>query len=109
MTSIAVNCNDPEVVRSVEAATATNTRRAYRNDLEHFHAYIPYGQEIKTVGKASIVISQSGLTARRPLRFLVAINGALCGSAGKWGETHGVGRYHGLNDRDRGSGAAATE
>src|SRR5476651_2524608 len=30
---------------------------------------IPYGQEIKTVGKASVVISQRGLVACRRLRF----------------------------------------
>ena len=31
---------------------------------------IPYGQKIKTVGKAIVVISRRGLAACRPLRFL---------------------------------------
>src|SRR5450759_6018680 len=46
---------------------------------------MPCGQKIKTVGKAGVVPSWRGLAACRPLRFFGVINGALCGSAGKWG------------------------
>src|SRR4051812_22258606 len=32
----AIDCLDPAVLRFVQAATAANTRRAYRDDLKHF-------------------------------------------------------------------------
>jgi integrase len=35
----AAGCDDPEVLRFLEAATAANTRRAYRTDVAHFIAW----------------------------------------------------------------------
>jgi hypothetical protein len=49
---------------------------------------LPVWSKIKTVGKTGVIPSRRGLAACRPLRFFGAINGALCGSADKWGETH---------------------
>src|ERR1022692_2308888 len=69
----------------------------------------PVWSKIKTVGKTGVIPSRRGLAACRPLRFFGAINGALCGSADKWGETHGVGTYPGLHHRDGGPGTAAAE
>ena len=58
--------------------------------------------KIKTVGKTGVIPSRRSLAAYRPLHFFGAINGALCGSADKWGETHGVGTYPGLHYGDGG-------
>src|SRR5664280_536489 len=77
--------------------------------LKAFGLFIAVWSKIKTVGKTGVIPSRHSLAACRPLRFFGAINGALCGSADKWGETHGVGTYPGLHHGDGGPGAAAAE
>src|SRR5450759_300727 len=99
---------DATCPRNGDASFSLSTRRSARFKPSHHHK-IPCGQKIKTVGKAGVVPSWRGRAACRPQRFFGAINGALCGSAGKWGETYGMGTYPGLHHRDGGPGAAAAE
>src|ERR1035437_8252762 len=48
-------------------------------------------KKLKLQERRALIPSRRSLAACRPLHFFGAINGALCGSADKWGETHGVG------------------
>src|SRR5450830_1635531 len=66
-------------------------------------------KKLKLQERRAVIPSRRSLAACRPLHFFEAINGALCGSADKWGETHGVGTYPGLHYGDGGPGAAAAE
>src|ERR1035437_2621828 len=66
-------------------------------------------KKLKLQERRAIIPSRRSLAACRPLHFFEAINGALCGLADKWGETHGVGTYPGLHYGDGGPGAAAAE
>src|ERR1039458_488828 len=66
-------------------------------------------KKLKLQERRAVIPSRRSLAACRPLHFFGAINGALCGSADKWGETHGVGTYPGLHYGDGGPGAAAAE
>src|SRR5450759_3054702 len=103
--------NDALVIIPCVAFASEYTRFACRSSPTRLiiKLWMSCGQKIKTVGKAGVVPSWRGLAACRPLRFFGAINGALCGSAGKWGETYGMGTYPGLHHRDGGPGAAAAE
>src|ERR1017187_310268 len=103
--------NRPRAGSSVrQCKTRPRVGKRWRETLE-FNSIQMTGvwSKIKTVGKTGVIPSRRGLAARRPLRFFGTINGALCGSADKWGETHGVGTYPGLHHRDGGPGAAAAE
>src|ERR1019366_1799249 len=66
-------------------------------------------KKLKLQERRTVIPSRRSLAACRPLHFFEAINGALCGSADKWGETHGVGTYPGLHYGNGGPGAAAAE
>jgi hypothetical protein len=59
-------------------------------------------KKLKLQERRAVIPSRRSLAACRPLHFFGAINGALCGSADKWGETHGVGTYPGLHHGDGG-------
>src|ERR1039457_6343115 len=59
-------------------------------------------KKLKLQERRAVIPSRRSLAACRPLHFFEAINGALCGSADKWGETHGVGTYPGLHYGDGG-------
>src|SRR5450759_2943837 len=87
----------------------SSARNAAAMASGYFILSLPVWSKIKTVGKTGVIPSRRSLAAYRPLHFFGAINGALCGSADKWGETHGVGTYPGLHYGDGGPGAAAAE
>jgi hypothetical protein len=59
-------------------------------------------KKLKLQERRAVIPSRRSLAACRPLHFFGAINGALCGSADKWGGTHGVGTYPGLHYGDGG-------
>src|ERR1035437_9011072 len=98
------NWSAARVVVGSDYANQNNWSRPRRSFKCH-----PVWSKIKTVGKTGVIPSRRSLAACRPLHFFGAINGALCGSADKWGETHGVGTYPGLHYGDGGPGAAAAE